>query len=219
MAQDEDFLLSMVGADKIKATEDSVRHELEQLEKKRARITSAETDLEQRSLLKEVDDEIYQRLKSRFVAQRQWITDRCNEIQGQLLQLSRQAEAEDVLNEIYQKFWHQLDTMSSTEWQNLITLLNVEVHVKPISLCPDVTEGHNTITPDWSRVSNIWRYIEKDRFLFHHIDDVPQWTVEPNDAVIEVHFGVPLGKLETRKIGDCVLPTLVGRTGLEPVTP
>ena len=133
MEQDEDFMWTMVGADKIKATEDSVRHELKQLESRRDRITNAETDLEQRSLLKEVDDEIYQRLKTRFVTQRQWIADRCNEIQSQLLQLSRQAEVEDVLDVIYQKFWHQLDTMSSAEWRDLVTLLNVEVYVNPIS--------------------------------------------------------------------------------------
>ena len=133
MAQDEDFLLTMVGADKIKATEDSVRHELKQLESKRDRITNAEIDLEQRSLLKEVDDEIYQRLKTRFVTQRQWIADRCNEIQGQLLQLSRQAEAEDVIEEIFQKFWYQLDTMSVAEWRDLLALLNVEVVCPPKS--------------------------------------------------------------------------------------
>jgi len=57
----------------------------------------------------------------------------CDEIQVQLLQLSRQAEAEDVLDVIYQKFWHQLDTMSDAEWREMVTLLNVEVHVKPIS--------------------------------------------------------------------------------------
>ncbi len=219
MAQDENFLETMAGTDKIKATEDSVRHELKQLESKRDRITNAETDLEQRSLLKEIDGEVYQRLKARFRDQRQWITDRCNEIQGQLLQLSRQAEAEDVIEEIFQKFWYKLDTMSVAEWRDLLTLLNVEVHVKPISSCPDVAKGFNTITPDWSRVSNIWRYIEKNRFSFHYIDGIPQWTIEPGDAVIEVRFGVPLGNLEPQKVRDCVLPTLVGRTGLEPVTP
>jgi len=109
--------------------------------------------------------------------------------------------------------------MSVAEWRDLLTLLNVEVPVKPISSCPDVAKGFNTITPDWSRVSNIWRYIEKDKFSFHYIDGTPQWTVEPGDAVIEVHFGVPLGNLEPRKIRDSVLPTLVGRAGLEPATP
>jgi len=39
------------------------------------------------------------------------------------------------------------------------------------------------------------------------------------NAVIEVRFGVPLGNLKPQKVRDCVLPTLVGRTGLEPVTP
>ncbi|MFC1989992.1 hypothetical protein ACFLVW_05475 [Chloroflexota bacterium] len=107
--------------------------------------------IDERGLLKEVDDEIYQRLKTRFVTQRQWITDKCNEIQSQLLQLSRQAEAEDVIEEIYHKFWHQLDTMADAGWRDLVTLLNVEVHVKPISSCPDVAKGFNTITPDWSR--------------------------------------------------------------------
>ena len=109
--------------------------------------------------------------------------------------------------------------MSVAEWRDLLTLLNVEVHVKPISSCPDVAKGFNTITPDWSRVSNIWRYIEKNRFSFHYIDGIPQWTIEPGDAVIEVRFGVPLGNLEPQKVRDCVLPILVGRTGLEPVTP
>ncbi len=72
---------------------------------------------------------------------------------------------------------------------------------------------------DWSRVSNIWRYVEKNRSPLYYENGIPQWTVEPGDAVIEVRFGVPLGKLEPEKVRDCVLPTLVGRTGLEPVTP
>jgi len=46
-----------------------------------------------------------------------------------------------------------------------------------------------------------------------------QWTIELGDVVIEVWSGVSLGNLELQKVRDCVLPTLVGRTGLEPVTP
>ena len=218
-AEDDEYMEMLLGIDRIKATEDSVRYEFKQLEAKHDRIINAETELEQRSLLENVDNEVYRRLKARFHTQKHWITDRCNEIQDQLSQLNRQSEAEDIINEIYQNFWYRLDTMPNSEWRNLLTLLNVEVHVKPVSSAPEITQGINIITPDWSRVSNIWRYVEKDKFPFHSINGIPQWTIEPGDAVIEVRFGVPLGKLEPDKVRDCVLPTFVGRTGLESVTP
>ena len=31
----------------------------------------------------------------------------------------------------------------------------------------------------------------KNRFSLHYIDGIPQWTIEPGDAVIEVRFGAP----------------------------
>ena len=124
-----------------------------------------------------------------------------------LEQLNRQAEAEDVLEKLYRKFWYRFHKLSNTEWRDLLLLLNVEVHVKPILS----VDEHHTIPGDFSRIENIWRDIEKNKF---------RWTpTEPTDTIIEVRFGVPLGCIEPLKVRDCVLPTWVGRAGLEPATP
>jgi len=208
-AQVEDgYFEAMAGIDSMKATEESLRQELLHLQAKHNRSINAEAALEERSLLGQVDNEVYERIKLRLRAERQWIADRRREILDQLEQLSRQAEAEDVLEKLYRKFWYKFHTLSNTEWRDLLLLLNVEVHVKPAS---SITEQDHWIPGDFSRIENIWRDIEKNKF---------QWThTKPTDTIIEVRFGVPLGRIEPQKVRDCVLPTLVGRAGLEPATP
>ena len=123
-------------------------------------------------------------------------------------QLNRQAEAEDVLEKLYRKFWHKFHTLSDTEWRDLLLLLNVEVHVKPAT---PTTDQDHWWPADFSRIENIWRDIEKNKFRWTH--------TKLTDTIIEVRFGVPLGSIEPRKVRDCVLPTLEGRAGLEPATP
>ena len=205
---EDGYFEAMAGTDSIKATEESLRQELLSLEGKHNRSINAEAVLEERSLLGKVDTEVYERIKLRFRAERQWTADRRDEILGQLKQLSRQAEAEDVLEKLYRKFWRRFQTLSNSEWRDLLLLLNVEVHVKPAS---SLTDQDHWIPGDFSRIENIWRDIEKNKFRWTH--------TEATDTIIEVRFGVPLGHIEPRKVRDCVLPTLVGRTGLEPVTP
>ena len=208
---EDGYFEAMAGTDSIKATEESLRQELLSLQGKHNRSVNAEAVLEERSLLGKVDTEVYERIKLRFRAERQWIADRRDEILKQLEHLNRQAEAEDVLEELYQKFWHRFDTLSNTEWRDLLLLLNVEVHVKPAS---SITDHNYGIPANFSRIENVWRDIEKNVFRY----DYPT-KVDPTDTIIEVRFGVPLGRIEPLKVRDCVLPTLVGRTGLEPVTP
>ena len=196
MAETEDgYLEAMAGVNNIKATEESLRQELQSLEGKHNRNVNTEVELEERSLLGKVDAEVYERLKLRFTAKRQWITNRRDEIRYQLAQLNRQAEAKDVLNEIHQKFWRRFDTLSTAEWRDLLLLLNVEVHVRPVS-CKD---KDHAIPGDFSLISNIWRDIEQDKFRWAESKSI--------DTIIDIRFGVPLGSIEPRKVSDCVLLT------------
>ncbi len=57
-AQDDNYMEGLLGIDKVEVTEDSLSHELKQLESKQDRIINAETEPAQRHLLDQVDGEV-----------------------------------------------------------------------------------------------------------------------------------------------------------------
>jgi len=156
-------------------SEESLSEELSDLKTKYVRNVDAETELENRSLMKQVHEEVYQRLKAKFQIERQWIEEKQKSITADLSQLSRKAEALASLGEVRSRFAHRLDNLTKGEWRELLTTLNFEVHI---------------VEPNYQDLFGKW----PERFLK---DKNARFL-----GSVRFHFGVPL---TSKHVGEIVL--------------
>lgn len=85
--------------------------------------------LEERYMNGEIDEEVYPLNKAKFKVARQAAQNRIQEIQDQLAQLGREKEAVESLVQLREKFVNKLDRLTTREWQHLLSVLGVELHV------------------------------------------------------------------------------------------
>lgn len=117
-------------------TEESLRNEMRRLERGESTAMNALVELERRTFGGELADEIYrikpeiyQRLKRQFEAKLQWVTDRRAELNAQLCNLARQAEAAAKLKDIYERVKDKLDSFTAHEWRQLFLDLGMAIHI------------------------------------------------------------------------------------------
>lgn len=120
-------------ADK-KETAKLLRDELHQLELKQKRSVNTLATLEERYILGKVGDEVYQKLKEKYLNEQGWVKDRQRQVVGSLTQLSFEKDAFARLKELRAQFlsalgWGTPSKLTQEEWRQLIVILNVRIRV------------------------------------------------------------------------------------------
>ncbi|OGO44740.1 MAG: hypothetical protein A2Z05_07945 [Chloroflexi bacterium RBG_16_60_22] len=117
-------------------TEESLQNEMRRLELSTRTTVNGMVELERRSLSPELEDEryrikpeIYERLKCQYEAKLKWVSERKVQLQAQLNNLKRRAEAVVKLNSIYDRVEGKLESLTNQEWRDLLLELGATIHV------------------------------------------------------------------------------------------
>ncbi len=124
-----DFYEQIVNKENQKEAQKSLNRELKSLKVKHNRNINAETELENRSLMGMVHPEVYQRLKSKYQAERIWIEERVGVINDEVVQLNREGEAIASLQQIKDRFSGRLNELTNAEWCEIFIALNLQIFV------------------------------------------------------------------------------------------
>lgn len=160
-------------------TKKSIHRELDALHKKYQQNMSAEASLEDRMSRGRVLPEIYEQLKDKYQAERDWIKTKRETLLDQLKQIGREQEAIKTLQALRLEFANRLDSLTTAEWRRLLTTLNLEIQVgKPIESMVDAYDLIDAAT----------------------ILEEKEWHLFWNDGSIKFCFGIPLDKADIRNI-------------------
>jgi len=166
----------------------SLLGELNSLENKYNKNINAEAGLESRSLLGQIHQEVYQRLKAKFRSERQWIKDKKLSINEQMAQLNREAEAVASLEKIGKKFAGRLNKLTKADWRELLIILNFEIHIEPPVIDTGTTiNWFATQTDDVSEREGLKRLNEEENERYH--EEIKSGKIK---GLIKLHMGVPL---------------------------
>ena len=167
-------------------TEKSLRQELSRLDGKYNKLVNLEAELEHRNLLGTIDEEVYQRLKAKYRAERQWVKDREQAINDELLQLDRQTDAIASLDRLANVFLDRLDNLTIAEWRQLFSVLNLEIHVRAVTKDTPKISSSEWLDPMWDA----------------DVDFVEDKNVASliYDGVLELQLGLPLNSSGVAKV-------------------
>lgn len=101
--------------------------ELQKLQKEFDQLVNNQARIEDDHYNQKVDNDIYQRLKVKYQARRQWIRNRQDEILNKLAQLGHEKEVVDSWWELKNKVFDRLSkptTLANSEWRVLLTKMN-----------------------------------------------------------------------------------------------
>jgi hypothetical protein len=188
--QPEEFYKQIGNQGNIDQTRESLEKELRSLDAKYNRNISAETELENRDLLGQVHPEVYRRLKSSYQAERLWIEERRESIEGQLQQLQKQADIASIWWQLKDRVSGRLDQLTGAEWREIWITLNLEVNVR---------DRHNPETWRDGWHPDAWQdgsYFDENRLLRGQdgivLTSTPMGADREEHPDIEICYGLPV---------------------------
>jgi len=167
-------------------TEKSLRQELSRLDGKYNKLVNLEAELEHRNLLGTIDEEVYQRLKAKYRAERQWVKDREQAINDELLQLDRQTDAIASLDRLANVFLDRLDNLTIAEWRQLFSVLNLEIHVRAVTKDTPKISSSEWLDPMWDADADFVEDKNVASLIY--------------DGVLELQLGLPLNSSGVAKV-------------------
>jgi hypothetical protein len=117
-------------------TRDKLYQELAGVQAEYDRRITALADLEMRNAMLKAEEKPYRReacnrAREHIEARCEWLRNREAAIVDELAQLGQIKSAWATLKNLWGRFGKRLDTMSNQDWQELFSILNLEIHVSP----------------------------------------------------------------------------------------
>jgi DNA invertase Pin-like site-specific DNA recombinase len=130
----EELYETLVDSKNQKELESRLRGDLASCEAKYEKCLRLEATLEHRFMNHEIDPQVYPLNKARYQEERKGIEIRKRDIQNQIEQIGREKDAILSIETLQSRFTNKLDSLTIDEWRDLISSLNVELHVSPVKV-------------------------------------------------------------------------------------
>lgn len=133
-------------------TRDSLTAELKRLNTDRTNTINALATLEAERLMGRHKDEVYGKVKGQLNTKLAWVTERNEAVIADLDSLAEVDQAQLSWQGIVQTYRDRLDTMTDTEWRELLDMLGVEIHIPEDMTLTRATLKHTIPDHAYSRV-------------------------------------------------------------------
>lgn len=130
----EELYATLVDSKNQEELENRLREELASCEARYSKCLQLEATLEHRFMNNEIDPQVYPLNKARYQVERKGTEVRKLEIHNQLEQIGRERDAVTSIETLQSRFAHRLDNLTTSEWRDLLSSLNVELHVSPAKI-------------------------------------------------------------------------------------
>ena len=130
----EELYATLVNSKNQEELKNRLVKELASCEARYSKCLQLEATLEHRFMNNEIDPQVYPLNKARYQVERKGTEVRKLEIQNQLEQIGREKDAVTSIETLQSRFAHRLDDLTTSEWRDLLSSLNVELHVSPVKV-------------------------------------------------------------------------------------
>lgn len=130
----EDLYKVLIDSKNQENLENRLKEELVSCDARYNKCLQLEATLEYRYISNEIDPQVYPLTKARYQVERKGIETRKKDIQNQLEQIGREKDAVNSIETLQSRFAHKLDSLTNAEWRDLLTSVNVELHVSPVKV-------------------------------------------------------------------------------------